>query len=298
MVKQTILTFDDPDPAKGPAPPGKLLAPCRLGRSMPTSVKEHVRIAAVADLHFTRTSQGAYQPLFARVTDEADVLVVCGDLTDYGLAEEARLLAKEITSSLKIPAIAVLGNHDFESGQQEEIKKILSDAGVVVLDGDAYEIHGVGFAGVKGFAGGFDRGTLGPWGETAVKSFVREAVDEALKLESALARLRTEQRVTLLHYAPIRGTVEGEPPELYPFLGCSRLEEPITRYTVTAVFHGHAHNGKPEGRTRTQVPVFNVSMSLLRATMPDKPFRLIDVDIQSPDVSPVDRRTGADRRLH
>jgi Icc-related predicted phosphoesterase len=265
---------------------------------MPTSVKEHVRIAAVADLHFTRTSQGAYQPLFARVTDEADVLVVCGDLTDYGLAEEARLLAKEITSSLKIPAIAVLGNHDFESGQQEEIKKILSDAGVVVLDGDAYEIHGVGFAGVKGFAGGFDRGTLGPWGETAVKSFVREAVDEALKLESALARLRTEQRVTLLHYAPIRGTVEGEPPELYPFLGCSRLEEPITRYTVTAVFHGHAHNGKPEGRTRTQVPVFNVSMSLLRATMPDKPFRLIDVDIQSPDVSPVDRRTGADRRLH
>lgn len=265
---------------------------------MPTVQKDRVRIAAIADLHYTRTSQGAYQPLFARATEEADVLVVCGDLTDYGLAEEAKLLAKEITSSLKIPAVSVLGNHDYEGGQQDEIKKILTDAGVVVLDGDAYEIHGVGFAGVKGFAGGFDRGTLGPWGETVVKNFVREAVDEALKLESALARLRTEQRVALLHYSPIRATVEGEPPEIYPFLGCSRLEEPITRYTVTAVFHGHAHHGQPEGRTRTDVPVFNVSMSLLRAISPDKPYRLIDVSVLSPSVTTVDRRAGADRRIH
>lgn len=265
---------------------------------MPTVVKDRVRIAAIADLHYTKTSQGAYQPLFARVTEEADVLLICGDLTDYGLAEEARLLAKEITSSLKIPAIAVLGNHDYEAGHEEEIKKILGDAGLVVLDGDAYEIHGVGFAGVKGFAGGFDRGTLGPWGETAVKNFVREAVDEALKLESALARLRNEQRVALLHYSPIRATVEGEPPEVYPFLGCSRLEEPLTRYAVTAVFHGHVHHGKPEGRTRTQVPVFNVSMPLLRDTTPDRPFRLVDVAIESHDVAAVDRRVGRDRRLH
>jgi Icc-related predicted phosphoesterase len=265
---------------------------------MPTVQKDRVRIAAVADLHYTRTSQGAYQPLFARVTEEADVLVLCGDLTDYGLAEEAKLLAKEITSTLKIPGIAVLGNHDYEGNQQDEIRKILADAGLVMLDGDAYEIHGVGFAGVKGFAGGFDRGTLGPWGETAVKNFVREAVDEALKLESALARLRTAQRVAILHYSPIRATVEGEPPEIYPFLGCSRLEEPLTRYTVTAVFHGHAHHGKPEGRTRTDVPVFNVSMSLLRAISPEKPYRLIDVAVQAPDVSPADRRAGGDRRIH
>jgi Icc-related predicted phosphoesterase len=247
-------------------------------------------------LHFTRTSQGAYQPLFAQITADADVLLICGDLTDYGLAEEARLLAKEITGSLKIPAIGVLGNHDFEGGQQDEIRAILSDAGMIVLDGDAYELHGVGFAGVKGFAGGFDRGTLGPWGEAAVKSFVREAVDEALKLETALARLRSEKRVAVLHYSPVRATVEGEPPEIFPFLGCSRLEEPITRYPVTAVFHGHAHHGKPEGRTRTQVPVFNVSMSLLRQHMPDKPYRLIEVsaDASSPDA--LERRRGVDRR--
>ncbi|MBI2221187.1 MAG: metallophosphoesterase [Acidobacteria bacterium] len=244
---------------------------------MPTVVKDRVRIAAIADLHYTRTSQGSYQPLFTRVTEDADILLLCGDLTDYGLGDEARLLAKEITASLKIPAVAVLGNHDYEADQQLEIRDILSGAGVVVLDGDTYELHGVGFAGVKGFAGGFDRGTLGPWGEAAVKAFVREAVDEALKLETALARLRTDTRIAILHYSPIRSTVEGEPAEIFPFLGCSRLEEPITRYPVTAVFHGHAHHGRAEGRTRNQVPVYNVSMTLLRHLMPDKPYRIIEV---------------------
>jgi Icc-related predicted phosphoesterase len=264
---------------------------------MHTAARESVRIAAIADLHFSRTSQGTYQPLFAQVTSEADILLLCGDLTDYGLTEEARLLAKEITGALKIPAIAVLGNHDYEAGQQEEIRAVLTDAGVTVLDGDACEIHGVGFAGVKGFAGGFDRGTLGPWGEAAVKTFVREAVDEALKLETALARLRSDKRIAVLHYSPIRGTVEGEPPEIFPFLGCSRLEEPITRYPVTAVFHGHAHHGKPEGRTRTQVPVFNVSMSLMRQTMPEKPFRLIEVSTDGTNADALERRRGADRRI-
>ncbi len=264
---------------------------------MPTATKSTVRIAAIADLHFTRTSRGTYQPLFAQITEEADILLLCGDLTDYGLTEEARLLAKEITSALKIPAIAVLGNHDYESGQQAEIRTILNESGVVVLDGDACELHGVGFAGVKGFAGGFDRGTLGPWGEAAVKSFVREAVEEALKLETALARLRADKRIAVLHYAPIRGTVEGEPPEIFAFMGCSRLEEPITRYPVTAVFHGHAHHGRPEGRTRNQVPVFNVSMSLLRATMPDKPFRLIEIASGGATADALERRNGGDRRL-
>lgn len=263
---------------------------------MSTTVRDRVRIAAIADLHFTRTSQGAFQALFTQVTEAADILLLCGDLTDYGLAEEARLLAKEITGSLKIPAVGVLGNHDFEGGQQDEIRTILSDAGVVVLDGDAYELHGVGFAGVKGFAGGFDRGTLGPWGESAIKNFVREAVDEALKLETALARLRSDKRIAVLHYSPIRATVEGEPPEIFPFLGCSRLEEPITRYPVSAVFHGHAHHGKPEGRTRTQVPVFNVSMTLLRETMPDKPYRLIEVSTEASSPDALERRKGADRR--
>jgi Icc-related predicted phosphoesterase len=236
-----------------------------------------VRVAAVGDLHCTKDSQGALQPLLAQVAAAADVLVLCGDLTDYGLPEEAEVLAREL-SPWKIPTVGVLGNHDFHSGRQDEVARILTDAGMALLDGDAREIRGVGFAGVKGFGGGFGRGTLGAWGEARVKAFVQEALDEAMKLESALARLRTPHRVAVLHYAPIRATVEGEPPEIFPYLGCSRLEEPLSRYPATAVFHGHAHNGTPEGRTAGGVPVYNVSLPLLRKAFPDRPpFHLQEV---------------------
>ena len=240
--------------------------------------KDTVRVAAVGDIHCTKASQGAFQPLFSQIAEAADVLVLCGDLTDYGLPEEAHVLARELTAA-KVPVVAVLGNHDFESGKQDEVKQTLYDAGVAVLDGDSSEIHGVGFAGVKGFAGGFGRRALGPWGEEIIKRFVHEAIDEALKLESALARLRTPQRVAVLHYSPIQATVEGEPPEIYPFLGCSRLEEPLIRYPVSAVFHGHAHHGTPEGKTTSgDIPVFNVSLPLLRRSHPDQPpFRVIEI---------------------
>lgn len=224
-----------------------------------------------------------FQPLFAQISGSADVLVICGDFTDYGLPDEARILARELTASLKIPVVAVLGNHDYESGHENEIRQILTDSGVAVLDGEATEIHGVGFAGVKGFCGGFGRGALGPWGEHATKLFVQAAVDEALKLEAALARLRTQQRVALLHYSPIRATVEGEPPEIYPYLGSSRLEEPINRYRVTAVFHGHAHRGSAEGRTSANVPVYNAAMPLLARLYPDRaPFRIVELPIEVP----------------
>jgi Icc-related predicted phosphoesterase len=257
--------------------------------------KDIVRIAAIGDLHYGRSvAPGTLQSLFAQITEAADILVLPGDLTDYGLADEARALAREM-SALKIPAVAVLGNHDYESNQQEEIRKILLDAGVVTLDGDTTEIHGVGFAGVKGFAGGFGRGALGPWGEEIMKRFVHECIEEALKLESALARLRTEHIIAILHYAPIAETVEGEPREIYPFLGCSRLEEPLTRFPVSAVFHGHAHHGRPEGRTRTNVPVYNVSMSLMRELSPDRPFHLVDLNLPEKPEAP-ERRRGADRR--
>jgi Icc-related predicted phosphoesterase len=256
--------------------------------------KDVVRVAAIGDLHFSRSSPaGSLQPLFAQISDAADVLVLCGDLTDYGLPDEARAFAREVATTVKIPMVAVLGNHDFESGQQDEVRKILVDAGIFVLDGDTTEVHGIGFAGVKGFAGGFGRRALGPWGEDIIKKFVHECLDEALKLESALARLRTERLIAVLHYAPIQDTVEGEPPEIFPFLGCSRLEEPLTRYPVSAVFHGHAHHGQPEGRTRTGAPVFNVSASLMRHHFPDAPFRLIDVPLTPLDA---ERRGGTDRR--
>jgi Icc-related predicted phosphoesterase len=260
------------------------------------AVKDVVRVAAIADLHYGRTApQGSLQPLFSQISDTSDVLVICGDLTDYGLVEEARALTREITTGIKIPVVAVLGNHDYESGQQEEIKKIFVDAGVVLLDGDTTEIHGIGFAGVKGFAGGFGRRALGPWGEEIMKKFVHEAVAEALKLESALARLRTQRLIAVLHYSPIQETVEGEPREIFPFLGCSRLEEPLTRFPVSAVFHGHAHHGRIEGRTRSNAPVFNVSMALMRETFPDRPFRLVEVGM-TPAAEAAERRAGGDRR--
>ena len=213
----------------------------------PKSEIRSVRVAAIGDLHCTKTSEGAFQPLFARIAESADVLVLCGDLTDYGTAEEARVLARELATA-KLPKLAVLGNHDFESSAPDDVTRILAEgAGVTVLDGTAVELLGVGFAGVKGFAGGFGERALQSWGEQAIKMFVRAALDESLKLESALARLRTPGRVALLHYAPIGGTVDGEPVEIYPFLGSSRLEEPLNRYAPSVVFHGHAHRGRPEG---------------------------------------------------
>ncbi|RPJ33300.1 MAG: metallophosphoesterase [Planctomycetaceae bacterium] len=234
-----------------------------------------VRVAAVGDVHCTKTSQGALQPLFQQIGDSADILVLCGDLTDYGLPEEAQVLAKELTTSLKIPVVAVLGNHDFESGQAQEVQRILSDAGVKMLDGDGCEVHGIGFAGVKGFAGGFGDRALRPWGEESMKRFVHEVIDEALKLERAIARLQTAQRIVVLHYSPVQATVEGEAPEIFPFLGSSRLEEPLNHYPVTAIFHGHAHHGSPEGRTQRGVPVYNVALPLLRRLYPDQPpFRV------------------------
>jgi len=237
-----------------------------------------MRLAAVGDLHVKKSSQGQLQPLLAPVNDQADVLLLCGDLTDYGLKEEATILAKELTAAVRIPIVAVLGNHDFESGQPEEVVRILTEAGVKVLDGEAHEIRGVGIAGAKGFSGGFGRATLGAWGEPATKRFVQEALDEAIKLEGALARLRTEKRIALLHYSPVRMTVEGEPLEIMTFLGTSRLEEPINRHPVDVVFHGHAHHGALEGRTSTGIPVYNVAMPLLLQKFPGRPpFRVVEV---------------------
>jgi Icc-related predicted phosphoesterase len=238
---------------------------------------EKVRVAAVGDLHCTKTSQGAFQAFFSKVAESADVLLLAGDLTDYGLPEEARVLAREL-GTLRIPTAAVLGNHDVESDKQDEVRRIVTDAGITVLDGDACELKGIGIAGIKGFGGGFGQRALGPWGEGIIKQFVHEAVNEALKLEAAMARLRTERLIALMHYSPVVGTVEGEPLEIYPFVGSSRLEEPLGRYPVSAVFHGHAHRGKLESRTKSNVPVYNVSMPLLTRTYPDRPaFRVIEL---------------------
>lgn len=245
-----------------------------------------VRIAAAADLHVAEASDAVFQSLIAQASDVADVLLLCGDLTHHGRPEEAEIVAKEL-SRVHIPIIAVLGNHDYHSDQHEQVSRVLSQAGIRMLDGDAVEVAGVGFAGVKGFATGFGQRVLEPWGEPIVKQFVHEAVNESLKLGSALARLKTPHRVALLHYSPIAETVEGEPLEIYPFLGSSRLEEPINRFEVRAAFHGHAHHGRAEGRTSMGIPVYNVSVPLLRSTRPDgPPFRVVELSVPEDDPTP------------
>ena len=245
-----------------------------------------LRIAATADLHYSRASKAHLQPLFSEASAAADVLLLCGDLTDYGHVEEAQVLAEDIRSHAKIPVVAVLGNHDFETGHAAEIIDTLEKVGVHVLDGESVEIEGVGFAGVCGFGGGFGQLMLDPWGEPLIKAFVQEAVDQSVRLERALSRLHTKQRVALLHYGPIKATILGEDPELFPFLGCSRLEDPLNRFKVDVVFHGHAHNGTPAGETSAKVPVFNVALPLLAKTQPNQPhFRLFELKVPPPEAT-------------
>jgi Icc-related predicted phosphoesterase len=250
-------------------------------KGLPMVKKDTIRFAAVGDLHVTKTAAGALRGFFAQAAEAADALLLCGDLTDYGLAEEAKVLADELAgAAAKMPVVAVLGNHDHESGHADEVIKALATVGVQVLDGEACEVHGVGIAGAKGFCGGYGRHALGAWGEGTIKLFVKEAIDEALKLEAALAKLRTRHRIALLHYAPIAGTVQGEPVEIFPFLGTSRLEEPLIRYPVTAVFHGHAHRGQPEGQTVNGTPVYNVARPLLQRLYPERPpFRVLELPV-------------------
>ena len=254
-----------------------------------------VRVAAVGDLHVTKDSQGKLAPVFAQVAERADVLLLAGDLTDYGTAEEARVLAREL-AGVGVPVLAVLGNHDYEGGRPEDVTTVLCEAGIAVLDGEVREVKGVAFCGVKGFCGGFARHTLEPWGEGVMKAFVQEAVDETMKLEKALSRVRGKPRVALLHYAPVVGTVAGEPEQIYPFLGSSRLEEPLNRYGVSAAFHGHAHRGSLEGRTLGGVPVYNVAMPLLRRTFRDHPpFRVVEISLEVAEpVMPIEPRRRRD----
>ena len=223
-----------------------------------------LRIAAVADLHYGKHSRGSSQKVLSDASNRADVLLLCGDLTDYGQPEEAEELVADLRTAVRVPMIGVLGNHDFEAGEPKLVRQVLETSGVTMLDGEAVEIGGVGFAGVCGFGGGFGRRMLNAWGEPLIKQFVQEAIDQALLLEQALGKLQTDRRVVVLHYSPIRATVTGEDPEIFPFLGSSRLEEPINRFRVSAVFHGHAHNGASEGVTSSGIPVYNVSLPLLQ----------------------------------
>lgn len=231
----------------------------------------------MGDLHYRANMPQGFGDTFAQAERACDVLVLCGDLTDHGLVTEAHQLADDLARYIHVPIFAVLGNHDCESGNEMEVARVLADAGVKWLDEAPCEIGGVGFAGAKGFGGGFGRAMLEPWGEKAIKQFVQEAVTEAQKLESGLAKLRTEHRVAVLHYAPIRETVEGEAPEIIPFLGSTHLVEPINAFEASLVVHGHAHHGKLDGRTACGIPVHNCAHPLRARLTPQQPFFLAEI---------------------
>lgn len=235
-----------------------------------------MRIAATADLHYSPQSYDHIREPLGHVRDEADVLVIAGDLTNYGKPEEMHSLLNALVR-LRLPIVAVLGNHDYESSCEQELMKMMTDEGIKVLDGSSYERDGVGFAGAKGFIGGFGRGVLTAFGEKEIKAFVQASLDETLKLERALSMIRTEKIVIVTHYAPICETVMGEPQEIWPYLGSSRLAEVIDRHGAKLALHGHAHHGKPDGKTSGGVPVHNVALSLVMQHNGGKPYKVFDV---------------------
>jgi Icc-related predicted phosphoesterase len=233
-----------------------------------------VKIAAVGDLHVKEDAQASCRDLFGEVSREADILVLTGDLTNLGKPREAEILAEDLRACA-IPVVAVLGNHDYESGAVEDVAHILRQAGVHLLDGQTTEIKEVGFVGVKGFIGGFGSRMLGSFGEPAIKAMVAESVSESMRLENAMRQVRTKRTVVVLHYAPVVETVAGEPLEIFPFLGSSRLAETIDRFKVSAVVHGHAHRGVYEGRTPGGAPVYNVAMHVAKPT--GRPYALLEI---------------------
>jgi Icc-related predicted phosphoesterase len=233
-----------------------------------------LKVAAMGDLHVREDGSASYRDVFGEISREADVLVLAGDLTDLGKPQEAQLLAQDL-KACSIPVVGVLGNHDYECGCPEEVTRILRDAGMRVLDGQATEVNGVGFVGVKGFAGGFGRRMLGSFGEPAIKQFVGETVAETMRLENAMRTVRSKRSVVILHYAPVADTIESEPPEIYPFLGSSRLAETIDRFQVSAIVHGHAHRGRFEGRTPGGQRVYNVARHIEKPN--GKPYALLEI---------------------
>src|SRR5690606_24102646 len=242
--------------------------------------RKKTKIAAMADIHTKITDKGILRNAFEEINKNADVLVICGDLTDTGDEEEAQILGEGL-EVLRIPVIGVLGNHDYEKGRQKVIKQILSEHKMTILDGESIVVQDVAFAGVKGFGGGFEHYMLSLFGEDMMKQFVHEAVNESLQLDRALTRLEQEcpdlPKVVLMHYAPIKDTIIGEPEQLLPFLGSSHLAEPLTRRQVSLAFHGHAHAGTHKGQTTSKIPIYNVALPVLRKINKEQHYIIVEV---------------------
>lgn len=230
-----------------------------------------LRVAVASDIHTQVERSGHIARLVEQViASEARALLLCGDLCDHGTKEEAAVLARHLErlTGAGIAVVAVLGNHDHTSAQGAEVKRILEAAGVRILDGDSVALdERVAIVGVRGFGGGFDRYQQGVFGEAVNQAWVKEGVDEAEKLASALAATDSPVKLVISHYAPVQETVRGEPAPIQSFLGTSRLAEKVDADRVLGYFHGHAHAGKLEGRTKGGVPVFNVAQPVLKKSV-------------------------------
>lgn len=235
-----------------------------------------MKIAATADLHARTGDIERLRALAEGATLEAEVLVIGGDLTDLGQSEQAEVLL-EALGSCSIPVIATLGNHDHESGDATALSHLFVQSGIHLLDRTSVAIDGVGFSGVKGFCGGFEGHLANSFGEDLFKAWVQEGVQDAEALKEELWGLETELRVAVLHYSPIRATVEGEPPEIYPFLGTSHLARALDEGGATVAIHGHAHHGSFKGATPGGIPVFNVSVPVLQYEGFEKPYYVFEV---------------------
>jgi Icc-related predicted phosphoesterase len=224
-----------------------------------------VRLAMIADVHAHKEGRRQIEPVFAGIEEQADALVIAGDLTTLGIVEDAEALA-QVLERVPIPKVGVLGNHDYHSRQDRRICETMVAAGVVMLNGSStvLELNGVrvGFAGVKGFCGGFDPYAIESFGEPELKAFISTGVSEAVNLQAALSELDTPITVAILHFAPIPETVAGEPRELYPLLGSSLLWRPIVEKGVNLVVHGHAHYGTPFHQPENGPPVYNAARPL------------------------------------
>lgn len=227
-----------------------------------------IRVAAVGDVHFAADVAGSLSPQLAHVHEEADVLLLAGDLTRLGRPEEAEALADEL-GVVQVPIVAVLGNHDLHSDREKEVVDVLAGAGVRVLEGEAVELdldgRSLGVAGVKGFGVGFPGASASDFGEPEMKAFVAAARESADRLREALESLDTERTVALMHYAPVEETLRGERLEIWPFLGSYLLAEAVDAAGADLALHGHAHGGSEKGMTPGGVHVRNVAQAVIRS---------------------------------
>lgn len=235
-----------------------------------------IRVAAVGDLHIGASSAGTLGPELDGIDERCDALLLAGDLSRRGLPEEAHTLVAEL-DVVGIPTVAVLGNHDLESGLQEDFRAILEGSGIAVLEGEATVVETtagpLGVAGTIGFGGGFPGAFCADFGEVEMKAFVARSRETAASLRDALAAIPdVERTVALTHYAPIRDTLVGEPLEIYPFLGSHHLAEAVDSAPVDLAVHGHAHHGSPAGETAGGVPVRNVAQPVI-----DAPYRIFEL---------------------